>query len=268
LSRRFALEPVSEHALRARSFIDQVNALPPDVPISASSGLYPHVAHRQKAYLFPTISDAQFILLDAIGPSSPVGAGDHYQIVRELLDYAQFGVARSDHGFLLLERGLDDYRFSPTFYDAFLAGDALPQVPVGADFGGLLRLEGFEWDVRPVVRPEQVVELTTYWQALSPLDNDYRLVFFFWDKDGSLVRVQPEEQAVHWYPTWLWEPGQMVKVTLPPLPVGDLAHVGVAVLGPGIENSDVEGRIVPIAPGEGRDQTLWEQDTILELARP
>jgi len=262
------MEPISEHARRAGPFIQQVNALPPYVPISASSGLYPHVAHRETAYLFPTISDAEVILLDATGPSSPVGAGDHYQIVRELLDHAEFGVAQSDHGFLLLERGLDKYRFSPTFFDAFLAGKASPQVLVGADFGGLLRLEGFDWDVRPVVRPEQVVEIATYWQALSPLDKDYRLVFFFWDKDGRLVRVQPEEQVVHWYPTWLWEPSQVVKVTLPPLPVGDLAHVGVAVLGPGIENSDVEGRIVPITPAAGQDPTLWEQNTILELARP
>ncbi len=268
LSRRFALEPVSEHARRAGPFIEQVNALPPDTPISASSGLYPHVAHREKAYLFPTISDAEFILLDVTGPSSPVGAGDQYQIVRELLDYAEFGVAESDYGFLLLERGLDEYRFSPTFYAAFLAGSRSPQNPVGADFGGLLRLEGFDWDVRPVVRPEQVVEIATYWQALSPLDNDYRLVFFFWDKDGRLVRIQPEEQVVHWYPTWLWEPDQVTKVTLPPLPVGDLARMGVAVLGPGIENSDIEGRIVPITRAGEQDLVLWEQDTILELTRP
>ena len=268
LSRRFTLEAVSEHARRAQPFIEQVNALPPDVAISASSGLYPHVSHRETAYLFPTVSDAEYVLLDTTGPSSPASAGDHFQIVRELLDYAEFGVAGSDHGFLLLERGLDKYRISPTFYDAFLASNAVPQVPVGADFGESLRLEGFDWNPRPVVRPEQVVEITTYWRALSSLDKDYRLVFFFWDGDGKLVWVQPEERVVHWYPTWLWEPDQIVKVSLPPLPVGDLPHVGVAVLGPGIENSDVAGRIVPIAVAAGQDATLWEQDTILELTRP
>jgi uncharacterized membrane protein len=268
LSRRFALEPVSEHARRAQPFIEQVNDLPPDVAISASSGLYPHVAHRETAYLFPTVSDAEYILLDASGPSSPASSGDHYQIVRELLDYTEFGVAGSDHGFLLLERGLDDYRISPTFYDAFLAGGAVPQVPVGADFGELLRLEGFDWKPRPVVRPEQVVEITTYWRVLSSLDQDYRLVFFFWDRDGKLVRIQPEERVLHWYPTWLWEPDQVIKVSLPPLPVGDLPHVGVAVLGPRIENSDAAGRVVPITLAAERDLTLWEQDTILELTRP
>jgi hypothetical protein len=268
LSRRFKLEPLSEHARRAEPFLEQVNSLPPDVPISVSSNLYPHLGHRERVYLFPTISDAQYILLDMAGPPSPAGVGDQRQIVGELLDYAQFGVAGGDHGFLLLERDLDEYRFSPSFYDLFLARDSSPQVPVGADFGGILRLEGYDWVVRPVVRPELPVEITTYWQALAPLDEGYRLVFYFWDGEGRQVHVQPEELVVHWYPTWLWEPGQVVKLTLPSLPVGDLPHAGVAVLQPGAENADREGRVVPITPVTGEPMPLWEQDTILELVRP
>ena len=72
---------------------------------------------------------------------------------------------------------------------------------------------------------------------------------------------------MRWYPTWLWEPEQVVKVTLPPLPVGDLPHVGVAVLHPGAGDSDVEGRVVPIAATSGQTLSLWEQGTILELER-
>ncbi len=273
LSQRFVLEPVSEHARRAVPLFDRVNALPPEMPISAASNLYPHVAHRERVYLFPTVSDAQFILIDATGPGSPVGAGDQRQIVRDLLDHAEFGVAASDHGFLLLERGLDDYRLSPTFHEVFLAEGEAPEVAVGADFGGLLRLVGFDWDVRPVVRPEPVVEITTYWQVLAPLEEDYRLVYYFWDEDGELVRVQPEERAVHWYPTWLWEPGQMVQVALPPSPVGDLSHAGVAVLRPGgstpltpsAADRKVEGRLVPIEPAGGQPLSLWDQETIVEL---
>jgi hypothetical protein len=193
-------------------------------------------------------------------------------VVREVLDYAQFGIAESDHGFLLLERHLDHYRLSPAFYDVwetvYQPEDASPQVDVGADFGGLLRLAGFDWNVRPVVRPELVVEITTYWQVLSFLDEEYRLVFYFRDKDRRLVRTQPEEQVAHWYPTWLWVPHETVKVTLPPLPVGDLPYAGVAVLHPGAESLDSAGRVVPITSDTGQDRSLWEQDTILELVRP
>jgi hypothetical protein len=268
LSRRFALDPVTEHARRAGPFIEQINRLPPEVPISASSALYPHVGHRERVYLFPTVSDAQFILLDVTGPGSPAGVGDQRLVVRDLLDYAQFGIAGGDHGFLLLERDLEQYRLSPAFYDVFVADNPVPQVPLGADFGGLLRLEGFDWDVRPVVRDGLVVQITTYWRALAPLEEEYRLVFFFWDESGRLVRVQPEEVLLHWYPTWLWEPDQVVRATLPALPVGDLAHVGVAVLRPGAENLDLQGRVVPIEPVRGQPLDLWEGDTILELPKP
>ncbi len=268
VSRRFVLDPLSEHAQRAQPFFEWVNRLPPEVPISASSSLYPHVAHRERVYLLPTVSDAQFILLDVTGPSSPVGIGDQRQLVGNLLDYAQFGVAASDHGFLLLERDLDQYRFSPSFYEVFQGGDWAPQLPVGADFGGLLVLEGFDWQVRPVVRPDLSVEITTYWRALSPLENGYRLAYYFWDDEQRLVRVQPEELAVHWFPSWLWEPGQVFKLTLPPLPVGDLPYVGVAVLHPRAEASDMEGRLVPITSITGEPLSLWEHNTILELVRP
>ena len=175
LSRRFALEPVTEHARRAEPFIERVNGLPPEVPISVGSNLYPHVAHRERVYLFPTVSDAQNILLDVTGPVEPGGCG------RSGADRAGaaglcpvWRAPRATTASCLLERDLDDYRLSPTFYDVLSMPAAIePQVPVGADFGGLLRLEGFDWDVRPVVRPELVVEITTYWRALSALDEEY-----------------------------------------------------------------------------------------------
>jgi hypothetical protein len=113
-----------------------------------------------------------------------------------------------------------------------------------------------------------VVEITTYWRVPSPQDDELRLAFYFWDEDRQLVRVQPEGRVMRWYPTWLWEPEQVVKVTLPPLPVGDLPHVGVAVLRPGAGDSDIEGRVAPITAPLSQPLSLWEQGTILELERP
>ncbi|MFN2291488.1 MAG: DUF2079 domain-containing protein [Anaerolineae bacterium] len=268
LSRRFALEPVTEHSHRARPLFERVNALPADVAVSASSGLYPHVAHRELVYLFPTVSDAQYVLVDVTGPGTPAPAGEQYQLIRELLDQGQFGLADSDDGFLLLARDVDNYRLSPTFDDVFLASVAEAQVPVSADFAGLLRLQGFDRQVRPVVRPELVVQIATYWQALTPLDEELRLVFYFWDERGRLLSVQPEQSLVHWYPTWLWEPGQQIKVTLPPLPVGDLPHVGVAALRPGTAELDTAGRLSPITSSREQPLSLWDQGTVVELVNP
>nr|NIV33466.1 hypothetical protein [Anaerolineae bacterium] len=116
--------------------------------------------------------------------------------------------------------------------------------------------------------PDLVVEIGTYWQVPAPLEEEYRLVFFFWDEQGQLVHIQPEERALHWYPTWLWEPGQVIEARLPPLPVGDLPHVGVAVLRPGADDRDLEGRVTPIVIPGPQITSLWEQDTILELTEP
>ncbi len=268
LSRRYALEPLSEHARRARPLIDRVNGLAPEVPISVGSNLYPHVAHRQRVYLFPTVSDADIIFLDVTGPSSPVGSGEQGVIARELLDYAEFGIAAADHGFLLLERDLEQYRIPPEFDDVFYAKQVEPEVVVEADFGGLFRLEGFDWDVRPVVRPERVIEITTYWQALAPPELEYRIVLYFWDDAHRLARVVPEIQVAQWLPTWIWQPGQVVKATMPPLPVGDLPLAGLAFVRPGFEPLEPEGRLVPITSPNKTHLPLLDQGTILELVAP
>jgi uncharacterized membrane protein len=268
LSRRFVLEPISEHARRATPFIEAVNSLPPEVPISVTSGLYPHVSHRQRVYLFPTISDAEVILVDVMGPPSPVGVGDQVGRIRALLDYVQFGVAKSDHGFLLLARGAEQYAPSPEFFTVFQVDDPRPQVRLQADVGGVLRFEGFDWTVQPVVRPGLEVQVTTYWRTLGPVAEEHRFVFFFWDASDRLVLVHPEEQIPAWYPTWRWEPGQTVRVTLPPLPVGDVPHAGVAVLRSGFDPLAVEGRLLPIEPASGQRVPLREEGTVLELVRP
>ncbi len=268
LSRRFALEPLSEHARRAAPHIERVNALPPEVAISASSGLYPHLSHRRSVYLFPTVSDARVILVDVTGPPGPVGVGDQVGQIRALLDSAQFGVAESDHGILLLERGADEFGLSPEFYAAFRAEDAVPEFPLQAYFGGLLRMEGFDWSIRPVVRPGLEVQITTYWRVLVPLAEEFRCVLFFWNDLGRLALVYPEEVTAAWYPTWLWAPDEVIRVTLPPLPVGDVPHTGVAIVRPGDDPLGGGGRLVPIETASGVPVSLREGDSVLELVRP
>jgi hypothetical protein len=268
LSRRFSLPPVSEHSRRSEPLLERLNSLPPEVPISVGSNLYPHVAHRKHVYLFPTVSDAEVIALDVNGPSSPVGIGEQSQIVRELLDYAEFGIRASDHGILVLERDLDEYRLSPGFFEAFHSENPEPDKMVEAQFGGSLLLRGFDWESRSVVRPELVVEITTYWEVLSPLEDEYQLVFYFLDENGDIADVRPEERAVQWYPTWQWEPGQVVSISLPPLPVGDLSRAGVAVVRTGSDPGDRGSRLAPITSPSGRDLPLWDEGSILELVGP
>jgi hypothetical protein len=155
-------------------------------------------------------------------------------------------VAVADHGVLLLERDLDGYQWSPRFFDTFIAGGTTPQVEVGAGFGPFLELVGFDWALAPVVSPKPLVRVTTYWRALAPLDEGYRLAFYHLDDKGQAVALQAEGPAASWFPLWMWEPGQVVTVALSPLPLSDVPHLGVALLRPGADPADPDGRVVPI----------------------
>jgi hypothetical protein len=104
--------------------------------------------------------------------------------------------------------------------------------------------------------------------VLAPLEEDLRLVLYGWDQAGQLVRVQPAETAMYWYPTGLWAPGQRLRVAFPPLPLGEKEQMGVAVLRAGAALEEVAGRLGPITPAAGRTLSLREQGTIVELERP
>ncbi len=79
------------------------------------------------------------------------------------------------------------YRLGITAADGTGLGDALPLAtislqpapgdvanPLNQNFNNLLRLEGYEYNSR-VFRPDDVLAVTLYWQADSPLDQDYEV---------------------------------------------------------------------------------------------
>lgn len=76
-----------------------------------------------------------------------------------------------------------------------------PQHGVGADFGGRLRLVGYDW---------QDGRMTLYWQALAPMDEDYTTFVHVVDAQGGLAAQadsQPHDGA---YPTSVWRVGEFV----------------------------------------------------------
>lgn len=76
-----------------------------------------------------------------------------------------------------------------------------PQHVVGADFGGRLRLVGYDW---------QDGRMTLYWQALAPMEEDYTTFVHVLDaQDGLAAQAdgQPQDGA---YPTSVWRAGEFV----------------------------------------------------------
>ncbi|HXF64575.1 MAG TPA: DUF2079 domain-containing protein [Caldilineaceae bacterium] len=203
---------ITDHHRRAAALIAQI---PPEAKVSAQDRLNPHVSGRETVYIFPRLEDADTVFVDVTGPAWPQHPSDLRATVDELLE-SGFGIAAADDGYLLLRQGEENRTLPPAFYTAWLRPGytaATGQVePV--QFGDELRLLDYR------VTTDRYGELvaTLVWEALRPLDEDYRFYIAYLDTEGNLLHDSEYYQpvAVLWYPTSRWTPGTPVAVaTLP-----------------------------------------------------
>jgi hypothetical protein len=92
---------------------------------------------------------------------------------------------------------------------------AIPQMqqPVGADFGGQVRLLGYD-----LQRTEKELALTLHWQALVAMDADYKLFVHLFDpQTEQIVSQQDILVGGDGHPTTRWVPQEVVssQISLP-----------------------------------------------------
>ena len=88
-ARSFSVPRVTEHHDIGKELM---TLIPPDASVSAQTGLYPHLAHREKAYLFPAVNDAEFVFLDVTGSTYPIDAKGLRLEVQWLLNTGEYGL--------------------------------------------------------------------------------------------------------------------------------------------------------------------------------
>ena len=115
LARNYHPPVISEHHRLGQEF---ARLIPPDASVSAQANLYPHIAHRQRAYFFPAVNGAEYIWLDVTSPSFPIGVGELNSEIQFLLERGEYGVIKAQDGYLLLKRGAPGGLSDTT--DAFL----------------------------------------------------------------------------------------------------------------------------------------------------
>jgi len=209
--------------------------IPPEAPLSTTPPLHPHLAHRQKIYLFPTVADADYVLLDVAGPTDA-----HPNDVRAAFDglvgSGEFGVVDAADGYVLLARGRAGQALLPdAFYDFARAQGARPEYPAAVEFREsaagppLLRLVGYDVVDDPSL---QQTSLRFYWQVLAPLPADTWVWPFTFADDGAVIEDTSQRPMVApaWYPPAQWQPGETVVTETLPWPLGPAFNVGVAVL--------------------------------------
>ena len=75
---------------------------------------------------------------------------------------------------------------------------------------GKIRLLACELD-RPVVHPGETINITLYWQALKPMDEDALLFVHLLGREMELVGSLDSYPGWGTYPTSLWRPGEIVR---------------------------------------------------------
>ena len=225
-SQNFEIPQVTAHHRLFQRFAAQI---PPEAVISTTPPLFPHLSHRRVIYLFPEVRDAEFVLLDVSGVTD-MHPNDVHDLFQQLTGSGQFGIVDAADGYILLKRGATGLAALPdAFFDFARASDPQPQYPVQVDFGGRLRLRGFDLEDRFRWR---LTKVRLYWEVLQPLPDDTRPYPFFVNDQGQTVEdttLRPMVASL-WYPPGQWRPGEIVVTETTPWDLGDAFFLGVGVL--------------------------------------
>jgi len=265
-SQRWSWAAPNPHHRLGAEILDLV---PDEVPVSAQAALYPHLSHRQGIYQFPTLDNAEYIILDVSNRPAPLDYPSYFQHVQSTLANSDFGLLVADDGYLLLQRGAQN-QIAPAddFLSFMLAQPEEIEQPLQADFGDTLRLEGYTLAQLPIVDQRGPhVQLTTYWRALHSAPGNLRPIFSYARDDGAVVyeQTQPPFELL-WRSTDEWQSGQLYKLSTPALQVTDnMAEVllGVAPVGSDPGDTAAYLKISPIPDGIPPDIT--DSGTTLRL---
>lgn len=240
LSTRTEIYSMNPAAARLLDFLAQI---PSDAVVSASAAIHPHLAHRRVIYVFPTVQEADYLLVDVTDIPGVHPNDAHAKLLD--LPGAGWTVLKADQGLILAQKSppispaLPAWRStlavpcSPalslpcSFYD-FVRPTSLPAYPTKLTFGdNQLRLLGY--DVHD--DPDNGVTFKFYWQALDRLPKDVRLWPLIYDDAGQLLSdpTQVPLIAAIWYPPSTWQPGEIVVTETLPQLLPDIFHLGLAV---------------------------------------
>ena len=165
-----------------QSLARTVDLVPADAIVSGQDGLFPHLSRRPVIYLFPTVADADYVVLDLDdgADKTPIDPKLFYATVEGLLADPSFHVAAFDNGALLLQRGPGQpppgFAKNLADYSTGLYRSAV------VDYRGPIRLQA-----NNMYQAEVVLENrgTHTWLTRKP--SPIYLSYHWWTPDGSLV---------------------------------------------------------------------------------
>ena len=226
-------------AVRADRLAPLRERIPADAVVSAQSNVFPHLSGREKIYVFPTIDDAEYVLLDVAGTSDPLQIDELYAAANALLDNPQFALLAGDDGLLLFKRRVEGSAASgsapdttppPAFYSFTRAAEHEPYTPVAVSFEELFEIVGYRLEALPEVRYSiRRVTPTLYVRPRAGISRNYRLTLLVVGHDNFLREVDSGNPTQLWHPTGQWSVGELIRLRYPPLTYHPGARLGIRV---------------------------------------
>jgi uncharacterized membrane protein len=208
LAANYAPATLTPHAQAAR---DLAASLPTDAAVSASASLVPQLTHRERAYVFPSIVDADYVFVDLRASPAPTSAGDVYLRLQSLLSNGDWQIAAQTEDLLLLERAPDPPISTPPRVPPQPASETMLQAPTLLSAvllpspDGAVDVDGPRWI------------LHTTWQTDASLPPGTRLEFDITFDNGADLHAW-DLASLWWNPPDQWPPGQPVSVDVPNIP--------------------------------------------------
>jgi hypothetical protein len=139
--------------------------------------------------------------------------------------------------------------------------------PLSANLGNQVRLLGYNLPAQEV-RPGDIVQLTLFWQAITPMSERYKVFTHILDAQGHLVGQRDAEPGGGAKITTIWKEDERVLdnyglLVLPAVPPGDYAiEIGMYGLN--------DGQRLPVVEGEqkGGDRILLQPIRVVAAAAP
>jgi uncharacterized membrane protein len=268
VAKQFSWPEVTEHhRMLERRFAPQI---PDDAVLSTTAPLFPHLDHRERIHVFPLVEDAGWVLLD-VGSLAAVPPADLRQAYDELTASGNWCIVDAADGYVLLERRAGAAEAAEAcvrelpaaFYDFARAGEHEPQYRVQADFGGKVRLLGYDLTSN---QQWQRVGVRLYWSRIAgepggvPDGEADLRIYPFWLGPGGSVLQTPEQRPLvepYWYPADRWQPGEVVVTEMLPWDIGPEFRLAVAVLGADGNRLGVEPLGVAAHPIHAMDGGTW-----------
>jgi len=189
--------------------------IPAHASVSASSALYPHLSQRAGAFMFPTLNDAEYVLVDVAGSAYPSGPGGIHRRLRELLSNGEYRLLAAEDGFVMLKRGpAGEQPLPDRFFDFARMDDAPTGPPLASFHDGAVEFVSERLVPTGEVGPRgPLATLETAWRVTRPVPERPRPSMTVRFRDGTR-QLFDNEPVLWWYPPERWRPGELIRLNV------------------------------------------------------